>query len=90
MTTFSFPLISFFFPLCTVKKEHMMSVVYYNWILISSIQSVHAFIYMGDLLVLFEYTHTLLTVRFIMKNAIKLTLLKDANIIGKNCILFSL
>lgn len=73
-----------------VKKEHMMSVVYYNWILISSIQSVHAFIYMDDLLVLFEYTHTRLTVRFIMKNAIKLTLLKDANIIGKNCILFSL
>lgn len=68
----------------------MMSVVYYNWIAISSIQSVHAFIYMHDLLVLFEYTHTHLTVRFIMKNAIKLTLLKDVNIIGKNCILFSL
>lgn len=52
-----------------------MSVVYNNWILISSIQPVHAFIYMDDLLVLFEYTHTYLTVRFIMKNAIKLSLL---------------
>lgn len=68
----------------------MMSVVYYNWILISSIQSVLAFIYMDDLLVLFEYTHAYLKARFIMKNALKLTLLKDANIIGKNCILFSL
>lgn len=87
MTAYSSP---FYFSLCMVRKEHMMSVVYYNWILISSIQSVHAFIYMDDLLVLFEYTHAYLKVRFIMKNALELTPLKDANIIGKNCILFSL